>query len=614
MMRSLIIAIACVIARALAAQTPDTSGASVTMSVTPPAISTNGTVTVSGLAYPQPGVKISMTVTPPSGAATTIDLAPNASGRYTSTFSKTSAEGEYKVSVQEGAKGAPARSTFTVRSYLVDIDADVADNKAFLEASASFVAAVKKGVDNMPDSPARAGMEAKLAPLEAETKKLPDQSAKLARAFANVKQMMTGHPDAAPALQPFFDHLAHLDEQAKVDRKDIDKQIAESEKSLAACDAIDHATQALKALPQMITIAKRPFDFAVAFFTNMAASVAPPGAAGPIAAGGAMAAGMPKAAGKPTESLVENEIELGSESEIAERLVDRIPESVRGTPGYRFVVAESKRFLPTIVDGLGERNGSLHLFNQVTQLAGDIAAYANDQLFAQYCEKFEGPFTATMEAHFYSKPQPDGSIPEWWSYTTTIAGTMVLRYPRSAAGKAVALSGQIEGGATRFTYKEDVFNSDLYGKMVKGGKVYVIDVPPPATDNASGGMTNSITSPTAFFIPVTGQFANGAITLTLGDARTDFNPTYTKAHTVYGVAAPSTLMLPVYGHFSLPYKDAHWIVYSAMDFKNGAPVLTVSSGAHMMKVDRTFDTRHPGPQNLGHYTMHLTLCNPGCSK
>ena len=112
----------------------------------------------------------------------------------------------------------------------------------------------------------------------------------------------------------------------------------------------------------------------------------------------------------------------------------------------------------------------------------------------------------------------------------------------------------------------------------------------------------------------TGQFADGAISLTLGDARTDFNPTYTKAHTVYGVAAPSTLMLPVYGHFSLPYKNAHWIVYSAMDFKNGAPVLTVSSGAHQLKLDHTVDTRHPGPQNLGHYTMHLTLCNPGCSK
>ena len=494
------------------------------------------------------------------------------------------------------------------------IDDDVADNKALLEASASFVSAVKKGVDNMPDSPARTDMESKLPPLDEQTQKLPDQSAKLAQALANVKQMMTERPDAAPALQPFFDHLAQLDELAKQEQKDIDKQIAESEKALATCDAIDHATEGLKAVPQVLLIAKRPFDFAVAFFTNMAASAAPPGAEGMIGAGGKLASGLPKAAGNTTESLAENEIELGSESEIAERLVDRIPESVRSTPAYKFVVAESKSFLPKIVDGLGERNGSLHLFNIVTTLAGDIAAYANDQLFAQYCEKFEGPFTATMEAHFYSKPQPDGHSPEWWSYTTTIAGTMVLRYPKSAAGKAVALSGQLEGGATRFTYKEDVFNSDLYGKMVKGGKVYVIDVPPPATDDASGGMVNSLTSPTSFLIPVTGQFANGAISLTLGDARTDFNPTYTKARTVYGVAAPSTLMIPIYGHFTLPYKDAHWIVYSAMDFKNGVPVLTVTSGAHAMTVDRTFDTRHPGPQNLGHYTMHLTLCNPGCSK
>jgi hypothetical protein len=235
MMRYLILAIACVFARALAAQTPDTSDASATVSVTPQAIPINGTVTVSGLAYPMAGATISMTVTSPSGATTTTDLTPNASGRYTSTFSKTSAEGDYRVSVQAGAKGVPTRASFAVRAYTLDIDEDVADNKAFLEATTSFVAAVKKGVDNMPDSPARTGMEEKLAPLEAQTAKLPEQSAKLAQALANVKTMMTGHPDAAPALQPLLDHLAHLDEQAKADRKDIDKQIAESEKSLAAC-------------------------------------------------------------------------------------------------------------------------------------------------------------------------------------------------------------------------------------------------------------------------------------------------------------------------------------------------------------------------------------------
>jgi len=279
----------------------------------------------------------------------------------------------------------------------------------------------------------------------------------------------------------------HLSDYASAEQAQnfLTQQIAESEKSLSTCDAIDHATQGIKAVPQMIAIAQRPFDFAVAFFTSMTASIAPPGAGGMIAAGGKLTSGLPKAAGKPKEALAEGEIELGSETEVAERLVDRIPESVRNTPAYKFVVTESKSFLPSVVDGLGESNGSLHLFNIVTKLAGDIAAYANEQLFAQYCEKFEGPFTATMEAHFYAKQQPDGRIPEWWSFTTSIAGNMVLRYPKSAAGKRVALSGEIEGGATRFTYKENVFDGDLFGKMAKGGVVHLIDVPPAATDDAN---------------------------------------------------------------------------------------------------------------------------------
>ena len=313
-----------------------------------------------------------MTVTSPAGAATVVGLTPNASGRYTSTFSKTAAEGEYTVSVQAGAKGSPTRATFTVRSYIVDIDEDVADNKAFLESTAAFVAAVKKGVENMPDAPARTGMEDKLTPLDAETEQLPEQSAKLGQALASVKAMMAAHPDAASVLQPFFDHLAQLDDREQQERQAIDKQIAESEKALATCDAIDHATQGLRAVPQMLTIARRPYDFAVSFFTSMAASVAPPGAEGTIAAGGKLVSGLPNAAGNPKESLAENEIELGSESEIAERLVDGIPESVRSTPAYKFVVAESKQMLPRMVDGLGERNGSLHLFTLVTALAGDI--------------------------------------------------------------------------------------------------------------------------------------------------------------------------------------------------------------------------------------------------
>ena len=69
-------------------------------------------------------------------------------------------------------------------------------------------------------------------------------------------------------------------------------------------------------------------------------------------------------------------------------------------------------------------------------------------------------------------------------------------------------------------------------------------------------MVNALTSPTSFYIPVTGQYADGKVTIAMGEARADFNEAYTVAHTFYVVIAPTTMMFPVMGHFSLPYTNA----------------------------------------------------------
>jgi hypothetical protein len=339
--------------------------------------------------------------------------------------------------------------------------------------------------------------------------------------------------------------------------------------------------------------------------TSMAKSELPETAGKGASAVGKLVADLPTAAGKPTESLAENEMELGSESEIAEKIAANIPPALRATPAYKFVVSETKKFVPDVVDGT---KGPLDLFDKATKLAGDVAAYANDQLFAQYCQKFQGKFTATMLAHFYSKPVGPDNLPvEWWTYSTAIAGTLTLRYPKTTEGKAVALSGQFEGGATRFTYKENVFAAGIYGSIIKGGVVHLVDVPPAATDNGSGGMVNALVSPTGFFIPVTGQLADGKITMTLGDARTDFNADYTRAHTVYVVTAPTTLFLPVMGHFSLPYVNARFILNQVV---NGD--YDVKQSGESMSIERTNDRQRPANQNLAEYTIDLKACNPEC--
>jgi hypothetical protein len=339
----------------------------------------------------------------------------------------------------------------------------------------------------------------------------------------------------------------------------------------------------------------------------MAKSEVPASASTDVGAIGKLAKDLPKAVSKPTESLAENEIELGSETEIAEKIVSHIPASLRSTPGYKFVVAETKKFVPSVVDG---SKNALDMFDKATKLAGDVAAYANDQLFAKHCQKFQGKFTATMTAHFYSKnTDKDGLHIEWWTFSTAIEGLLTLRYPKGAEGKAVALSGEYEGGATRFTYKEDVFNSGLFGVMAKGGKVQVLDVPPAATDNASGGMVNAMTSPTSFYVTVTGQMTDGTVTLTLGDARTDFNDTYTRAHTVYVIVAPTTLGIPIVGHFSLPYMNAHFILDHI-----GKGDFPVQQSGEAMSISRQQNKTLPGPGNQAEYTIDLKACNPACGE
>ena len=586
------------------APAPDPNEPALTLVLSSTEIPTGGHVTISGLAFPQPGAQVSVTVVPPTGGPSVLLVTPNSDGRYSTTFAMTHNTGVYAVSAQAGAKTAAAKSAFTVQSYPIDVDEDVADNKELLAQPEKLVTAIRKEVADVPDSPAKSDMEGKLDALEAAVRPLADQSAHLTQALAPFKNMVAQNPDASLVLQPMFDHLAALNAEAKKSEQQIKSEVEASQKGSQTCDAIDHATQALKAVPEMMEIAKKPWQFAAAFATSMAKSELPASAGPGAQAVGNLVKNLPHAAGNPTETLAENELEIGSETEVADKMVERIPESVRETPGYKFVVEETKKFVPSIVDGT---KGPLDLLDKATSLAGDVVAFANEQLFAKYCEKFQGGFTATMLAHFYSKPTETGLIPEWWTYSIAIEGKLVLRYPKNAEGTSVALSGQLEGGATHFGYKEDVFSTDLYGSMTKGGTVRTKDVAPAATDNAEGGFVNSLTSPTSFYIPVTGTFANGKVTIKIGNARTDFNDTYTRAHTFYVVIAPTTLMLPVLGHFTLPYKNAEWIANEVVkdDY-------TVTRVGQTMVIQKKARVDKPANQNLAVYTINLKACNPGC--
>ena len=137
----------------------------------------------------------------------------------------------------------------------------------------------------------------------------------------------------------------------------------------------------------------------------------------------------------------------------------------------------------------------------------------------------------------------------------------------------------------------------------------LIDIAPQAVggiDWEGRGWAN-LTSPVAFDIPVTGSYADGRVTFTLGDAITDFNPDYTQGHTVYAVRTPLTLGLPVWGHFTLPYASAHFVL---QHFKFDYPVAQDTKSLTISKHDMQ---ERPAAGNKAKYVLDLKLCNPGCT-
>jgi hypothetical protein len=624
--RALGCAIACI---ALAssealAQAPDPNAPATTLTIAPASIPVNGRVTLSGLAVPGMNAQVRLTVTAPGGGPGVFVTTPDAKGRYSFTYGGTKTQGTYRVTAQLGANGAAAQGTFTVKTYLINFNEAVAKNKALLVADSTLVADIKKAVDNLPDSPAREDMSKKLDPLEKAVDKAPAQSAKLADALQHFKQLTETHPETLPFVQPVFDHLSQLSDEAVKTTAQIDAEIKGSESGGKDCDQMDHMTQSLKAVPEAFSQALEPFDFILGFSKNLANQVLPAGSGAMVNAAGEaadLAHGLNEAregedAADAWEaaqvvaktSLAKNEIETGLETEYGEKLANSIPASLKSNPGYKLAVSEIKTFLPQIIAGNVE---PASLFKMGAKLASDALAFGSEQLFAKFCKKFEGDFTATMTAHFYTKGNGDDGMPvEWWTYSTAIKGKMTLRYPKAAEGNAVQLTGQFEGGATKFTYKEDVFNSIIFGRIAKGGVLHKVDVAPVATDNGEGGVMNSLTSATSFYVPLTGQMVGDKITVALQPARADFSESYTQAHTVYAIAAPTTLGLPIWGHFALPYTNAHFIfdhlvsgTYNTFDVKRVG---------EKMIIERHDDKTLRGAGNSATYTFELKACNPEC--
>jgi hypothetical protein len=118
--------------------------------------------------------------------------------------------------------------------------------------------------------------------------------------------------------------------------------------------------------------------------------------------------------------------------------------------------------------------------------------------------------------------------------------------------------------------------------------------------------------PTFFFIPVDGRLVGRTLTLSLGAARRDFVPEYTRARGAYLIVGGFAGILPGFTTYTLPYKDAHFIIEKVTHTPGGQFELPVEVGEHVMKSEKKFHATSGSPETRGTYDLDVKVCNPKC--
>lgn len=260
----------------------------------------------------------------------------------------------------------------------------------------------------------------------------------------------------------------------------------------------------------------------------------------------------------------------------------------------------------------------------------DLSQYVANRFFEKYCQQFQGPVSGTMAAEFYHQGQT------WWKYTIAIQGQLTLRYPKDAAGEAIALTGEFTGNAMKFRSWDDIRvkfpeargsiiqslrrepltlgdmavmgDSYLSGSKIAGEEVPSFN-PLTSTLDKGGPIVKGLLTPAFFRIPVRGDLRGDNLRLEVQPAVMDFKDPHVK---VTSVMFSVLSLRPHVVKYTLPYKDAHWIIMGAMDARTAPVEFKVSRTGATMTLERKFHADKPNAATRGVYDLSVKACNPGC--
>ncbi|MBP6597445.1 MAG: hypothetical protein KA196_08015 [Arenimonas sp.] len=244
----------------------------------------------------------------------------------------------------------------------------------------------------------------------------------------------------------------------------------------------------------------------------------------------------------------------------------------------------------------------------VPGLVFDATNHATKYFYEKYCERFEGPFTATLAIDFRTD---EGEL--YYNYIIKLGGLASLSQPKAQHKGEVAtvtpMRGRFDGQAIYYQVQQDAMKlaPNLRSMLVfekfiaPQGRIRL----PPAE---MGTMFNTMAHPLGFQIPIKAERKGDIVTMNFGDAAIrDMDPKINRGLLVQ-VFGAGPIPAPNYQVF--PIENAYYILTRGMRSNAKFERKTVAGVEHLQA---SFKRTETPPGITLNWTVDVDMCNPGCT-
>ncbi|MBI5543616.1 MAG: hypothetical protein HY901_06995 [Deltaproteobacteria bacterium] len=490
-----------------------------------------GTVTV---ADPDAPPEVEIRVRPPGGTEQKSTVRADSSGQYRFDFTGTTTVGTYQVEALQGSANQ-AKAAFTV-ALIGDIGDRVSQELLATYAIAeSVLDDADTMLDGLPPSPEREETRTKVAEARTELQKGKELAAQVKSYLDPIMEVAQVQPALAEHLEAGLVELGDWAAEAPARRQEWTELLERARMRATLCDQLEYAIEAFGALATAMTFAAEGTNILLNFVTGHLLPAA----------------------------------------------INQLPFTGPEAADQKFTVTEAQKV------GVGGTQGMASTLVSFLGLANSLSQWATRRLLAAYCERFEGPIEVAYRETWW-----DGSAP-WMKSFVKLNGKIVVRYPKSASADGdIAVTGHIEGNASKFAFWEDVF---------------VIEEPPPtlvlltrfailprylpfdmASDPLGFGMFVRLGTPAYFHVPIEGTLRGETIAIKALDATVDFSDVV-KTHAVLIFYEP-ILFMPLVRVFEFPVQKAQTILRVGLGLGGTCELpLTVDTANGRTTFDRTLE-------------------------